>query len=94
MKKEGTKYLEGEYLYDWPPLAKIRIVSDGKPRNTHVYDQSTGREIHRISKMTIEADAGDDLLKARLEMNLLNLDVEAYIEEIVIGGITYKAIKE
>lgn len=75
-------------------LAKIRIVSDGTTANTIITDEVSGKQIHRITKLTIDGNTSKGYLLAKLQIELLDINTVAYLEEIVIGGITYKPYVE
>jgi hypothetical protein len=38
-------------------MRKLRIVSDGQPKNTRVFDAETGEEIANVIDVTISIDA-------------------------------------
>ena len=37
---------------------KIRVVSDGTKRDTHIYDADTGEELSRVTSVSFEHEAG------------------------------------
>jgi hypothetical protein len=53
----------------------IRIVSDGTPFGTKVLDLNTGEPIPRIQSLVVEASAGEDQIRATLEVFVDECDI-------------------
>jgi hypothetical protein len=54
---------------------KYRIVSDGSIRGTEIYDPY-GNKMSCVSCVSILMDANDDIVKAKLEVHRVSLDIE------------------
>jgi hypothetical protein len=60
---------------------KLRIVSDGTTKGTHIVDIATGEKIDNIQRLVITADARDGLVNAYFEVVGVEYDVTVEAEE-------------
>jgi hypothetical protein len=65
---------------------KAQVVGNGTFAGTKVLDGETGEMIHRITKMTITAEAGKEDLVMELEMGPIMTDLEVEIKRVKIGN--------
>jgi hypothetical protein len=55
---------------------KIKIVSDGTTRNTHVIDIETGDELEGVTHIDWHLEAGD-LARCTIKLHMIPLEIEA-----------------
>lgn len=59
-------------------MAKVRIISDGSPGNTHIFVDSI--EVKDVRSFTVEADA-DDSGPPEVYLTILATELEVELEE-------------
>lgn len=60
---------------------RIRIVSDGTPKNTQVFNAETGERIRGVQGIKWELGGKDGMATATIDFVLVGVDVVAGIEE-------------
>ena len=56
-------------------MSKLRVVSDGQPRNTYIFDGS-GNVVRGVTKVEIKIDAYTGKAELKLVVNDFNLEME------------------
>lgn len=75
---------------------RIKIKGDGTIRGTEVFDYLTDKKIHRISRLYMDWDVSqrEGLIEATMELHPLDVELDAYVNEIRIGNTIYKPVNE
>ncbi len=67
-------------------MKKVRIVSDGIPHNTIVYDAETGQMIHGITKVDVHIDATGEYVAEITRLVIVDsMEIPVEITEEVVG---------
>ena len=62
-------------------MKRVRVVSDGTVRGTHVYDAETGAEVEYVRRVALTIDAEDDSVSATVWLDRPEVDVTAEVGE-------------
>jgi hypothetical protein len=75
---------------------RIKIKGDGTSRGTEVFDYLTDKKIHRISRLFMDWNAyqREGLIEATMELQPLEVEMDAYVKEIRIGNTIYRPVDE
>jgi hypothetical protein len=69
---------------DRPKELKVRIVSDGNPLTTKIYDVETGAELKTVTSIDWHADASGHLPEAKLTLMMIPLVIEGTAEVLYV----------
>ena len=59
---------------------KLKVISDGTNAGTHLFDEETGEVIHKISKITWEANAKEFVTKTTVEFTNIPVEIVSKAE--------------
>ena len=67
-------------------MKKVRIVSDGTPSGTRVFDAETGNMINGISKVNVYIEAGGEYIAEITRLVIVDsMEIPVEITEEVVG---------
>ena len=67
-------------------MKKVKIVSDGTPSGTRVFDAETGNMISGISKVNVYIEAGDEYIAEITRLVIVDsMEIPVEITEEVVG---------